>query len=73
MRERERRQRLASKFNPPPFNSGTPPPPPPPPSIVELIENWDLERTESLLEKLEVKKERRREDERKRKEAEASK
>ena len=61
MRERERKQRLASKFNPPP------------PSIVELIENWDLEQTESLLEKLEVEKERRREDERKRKEAEASK
>ena len=67
MRERERKQRLASKFNPPPFNSGNPPPP----SIVELIENWDLEQTESLLEKLEVEKERR--DERKRKEAEASK
>ena len=60
MRERERKQRLASKFTPPP-------------SIVELIENWDLERAESLLEKLEVEKERRREDERKRKEAEASK
>ena len=58
MRERERKQRLASKFTPPP-------------SIVELIENWDLEQTESLLEKLEVEKERR--DERKRKEAEASK
>ena len=43
------------------------------PAIVELIENWDLEQTESLLEKLEVEKERRREDERKRKEAEASK
>ena len=63
MRERERRQRLASKFNPPP----------PPPSIVELIENWELEQTESLLEMLEVEKERRREDERKRKEAEAGK
>ena len=62
MREREKRQRLASKFTPPP-----------PPSIVELIENWDLEQTESLLVKLEVEKERRREDERKRKEAEASK
>ena len=61
MRERERKQRLASKFNPPP----------PHPSIVELIENWDLEQTETLLEKLEVEKERRREDERK--EAEASK
>ena len=63
MREREKRQRLASKFTPPP----------PPPSTVELIENWDLEQTESLLVKLEVEKERRREDERKRKEAEASK
>ena len=69
MRERERKQRLASKLTlPPPL-----PPPPPPPSIVELIENWDLEHTKSLLEKLEVEKERRREDERKRKEAEASK
>ena len=70
MRERERKQRLASKFNPPPLSIVETPPHTL--SIVELIENWDLERTESLLEKLEVEKERRK-DERKRKEAEASK
>ena len=43
------------------------------PAIVELIDNWDMDQTESLLQKLEAEKERRREEERKRREAEASK
>lgn len=43
------------------------------PAIAEMLQNWDITQTDNLLEKLEAEKERRKEMERQKWEAETSK